>query len=170
MAMPIREAVARSQSEQVREEVHAIYAALMSEIAARRPRCDASGRCCHFDRYGHRLYVTTAELATFLTDLNQLRSAQSEQPSRVTSLPVVSEAAADEGSCPFLMSNSCSVHTIRPFGCRIYYCDPSAEDWMRDAYARFHTKLKDLHDRLGLSYCYVEWRQGLRELGESGKG
>ena len=40
-----------------------------ADVAARRPVCRASGRCCHFEEYGHRLYVTAAELAYFAARL-----------------------------------------------------------------------------------------------------
>ena len=53
----------------VRQAVERIYADLQAQIDLRRPRCDASGRCCRFEEFGHRLFVTTMELATFIYDL-----------------------------------------------------------------------------------------------------
>src|ERR1035441_8533911 len=51
--------------------VRDIYARLQVEIDHRKPACVASGKCCHFEAYGHRLYVTTLELATFMRDLSK---------------------------------------------------------------------------------------------------
>ena len=54
---------------EVRDAVVKVYEDLQREIDARRPRCDASGRCCRFEEFDHRLFVTTIELATFLYEL-----------------------------------------------------------------------------------------------------
>ena len=45
-----------------------IYTELDREVARRRPLCVVSGRCCRFEEYGHRLFVTTLELAAFIHD------------------------------------------------------------------------------------------------------
>jgi hypothetical protein len=55
----------------------------------------------------------------------------------------------------------CGVHTIRPFGCRIFFCDPTAAQWQEEKYEQFHGEIKELHERFGIKYFYVEWRQGL---------
>src|SRR5206468_3643612 len=42
----------------VRSALESLYASVQIEIDTRRPRCDISGRCCRFESFGHRLYVT----------------------------------------------------------------------------------------------------------------
>jgi Fe-S-cluster containining protein len=76
-------------------------------------------------------------------------------------------AAADwDGSgCPFQTGGRCGVHAVRPFGCRIYFCDPTSTAWQQEHYEQFHAELRALHERLGISYFYVEWREGLRAAG-----
>jgi Fe-S-cluster containining protein len=123
--------------------IAAIYADLQSAVDARKPVCSASGKCCHFDAYGHRLYVTTLELASFLTNLN------------------VAPTNADPGGCPFQKDGLCDAHTARPFGCRIYYCDPTAQVWQQRQYELFHARIKALHESTGTPYFYVEWRAAL---------
>jgi hypothetical protein len=59
----------------------------------------------------------------------------------------------------------CSVHTIRPFGCRIFFCDATATDWLAEQYERFHARIRRLHEELAVPYFYVEWREGLRAAG-----
>jgi Fe-S-cluster containining protein len=59
----------------------------------------------------------------------------------------------------------CSVHPIRPFGCRIFFCDPTAGDWQQQQYELFHAELKQLHDQFEIPYLYLEWRTALRSLG-----
>lgn len=134
---------------EVIEAIFAIYAAVQTEIDARRPRCEMSGRCCHFDTYGHRLYVTTLEFAAFVATTKVA-------------------AVANSGSCPFQHGKLCVAHETRPFGCRIFFCDPTADQWQNEQYERFHADLKKLHQSLGVPYHYVEWRAGLSELGMAG--
>ena len=141
-----------SRRVEVSRAVHDVYDALEREIAERRPRCDQSGRCCRFDEFGHRLYVTTVELATFLAE-----------SAKTVSLPAPDTTGG--AGCPFQQSGLCSVHTIRPFGCRVFFCDPSAESWQEDAYRRHHARLRQIHARFGVPYRYLEWRAALDALG-----
>jgi Fe-S-cluster containining protein len=133
--------------------VGAIYDAVQREIDARRPLCVMSGRCCRFEEYGHRLYVTTLELASFLA-----AAAPGGLLMRIDH--------RDRQGCPFQLNGLCSVHAFRPFGCRIFFCDPTATQWQQDLYERYHAELKRLHETLGVRYFYVEWREGLAALAE----
>ena len=128
--------------------VRAVYADLQTEIDRRKPVCVASGKCCHFSSYGHRLYVTTLELAVFVADLNG----------------AIVPPATDPGGCRFQTGRLCGVHAVRPFGCRIFFCDPTATQWQQDHYESFHARLKQLHERFEIPYHYVEWRAGLAAL------
>ncbi len=130
--------------------VTSLYQEVTREIDQRRPRCDLSGRCCHFEAYGHRLYVTTLELAAFAGQLDQSDGRF---------------IGWDGSGCPFQVGKLCGVHPIRPFGCRIYFCDPSAQEWQNGAYERFHSRLKELHGTFDVPYFYVEWRVALTLLG-----
>jgi len=65
--------------------------------------------------------------------------------------------------CPFQVNGMCSVHPLRPLGCRVYFCDPDAQDWQEPVYERFLNELRQLHERSGLEYRYLEWRAGLSE-------
>src|SRR6476659_6978020 len=94
------------QRPEVLEAVRALYADVQCEVDARRPVCVVSGRCCRFEEYGHRLFVTTAELAVFIHDF--AASSRAAPPS-----------AWDGTGCPFQSGKMCSVHVIRPFGCRM---------------------------------------------------
>ena len=137
-------AVGRSD---VREEVLRIYRELQEQIDLRKPKCSTSGRCCRFEEYGHRLYVTTLELATFFA--------------------LVGDPERSDAACPFQMDGLCSVHAARPFGCRVFFCDSTSDQWQHEQYERFHGELKRLHVELGVEYHYVEWRAGLAEIGVS---
>jgi Fe-S-cluster containining protein len=133
---------------EVATAVDAVYRSVQGEIDERRPRCDISGRCCRFEEYGHRLYVTTLELASFVRQ-------HAGGP----------DAPWDGTGCPFQRAKLCTVHTIRPFGCRMFFCDATSTEWQNDAYERFHARLKQLHAELNVPYFYVEWRTALQTLG-----
>ena len=141
-----REAV---KSEVVDATMRSLYAAIEAATLERRPRCDQSGRCCHFDRFGHRLYSTGLEVASFLRKLNRPVSAHELARSE------------REGVCPFLVDGLCSVHDMRPMGCRIYFCDPTASDWQNDLYERSHHRIAALHEEQDIPYRYGEWGQML---------
>lgn len=96
------------------------------------------------------------EAATFLHDLPSDPAACG-----FTNAPV---SAPSTRGCPFQLANLCSVHTIRPFGCRVFFCDQTATDWQQRQYEYFHAELKRLHERLEVPYFYLEWRQVLRAL------
>ena len=128
--------------------IDCIYTQLQDAIDLRKPVCDASGRCCHFEEYGHRLFVTTAEMAAFLS---------------AEALHVHAGLRIAQG-CPFQVQGLCSVHTVRPFGCRIFFCDPTADQWQAEQYERLHGQIKRVHDTLAIPYFYVEWREALRAI------
>src|SRR4051794_36296998 len=66
----LRAAVYRAANrDEVRAAVGQVYQDLAERIAERKPRCERSGRCCRFEEFGHRLFVTTIELAVFVREL-----------------------------------------------------------------------------------------------------
>jgi Fe-S-cluster containining protein len=148
-ALAVRCAAVRPE---VRRAIYDLYQSLQSRIDIRRPICKTSGRCCHFDEFGHRLYITTAELATFFHDLPP-RPIPSPR-----SLPILKK-------CPYQLDGLCSVHAIRPFGCRIFFCDETSADWQHQQYEIFHRQLQEIHDQFEIPYFYMEWRSALAALG-----
>jgi Fe-S-cluster containining protein len=136
-----------------------VYADIQAAVDARRPVCTASGRCCKFEVHGHRLYVSTLELAAFMKAL----PVDGELPGG-KGVSALSTASWDGTGCPYQVDGLCSVHPIRPFGCRMYFCDPTSTQWQNEAYEGFHARLKRLHDELKVPYFYVEWRAALAAL------
>ena len=133
------------------EAVGGLYDDVQREIDRRRPLCAVSGRCCRFEEFGHRLYVTTAELAAFVHGIKS-RDRGRAPPD------------CDGTGCPFQSNKLCGVHAIRPFGCRMFFCDATSTQWQNEAYEQFHARLKRLHEDLGVPYFYVEWRRALAAL------
>jgi Fe-S-cluster containining protein len=141
-------ALARGRAD-ARAAIEALYAHIQDVIDLRRPICNTSGRCCRFEEFGHRLFVTTIELAVFADEVG----ARGE------------DRGASVAGCQYQIDGLCSVHAIRPFGCRIFFCDATAAVWQAEQYERFHARIRKLHDDLNIPYFYVEWREGLRAAG-----
>ena len=160
MAQNLRDAVAAAAARpEVRQAVSAIYQEVDRRVAQRRPLCIISGRCCRFDEYGHRLFATTAELALFSHELSLLSRKFEPEPASDLS----------GGACPFQARKLCGVHAIRPFGCRLFFCDTTSTLWQNETYEQVHGQLRRLHDTLRVPYFYTEWRAALRELGLCGE-
>jgi len=130
-----------------------LYKRLDADIASRSPTCWVSGRCCNFDAFGHKLYVTGLEIAWMLAKVPREEPPHADWPARLTV----------DGTCPFQVSRLCTVHTIRPLGCRIFFCQQGTEGWQQELYESYLTDLRRLHDEHALEYRYMEWRGGLRD-------
>lgn len=130
-------------------ELEAVYQMIADQVEARGPACWASGRCCNFEKAGHRLYVTGLEAAYTIARL------ESPLP------PADLVAARRRGDCPFLSKNLCGVHAIKPLGCRVYFCDRTAQDWQKDLSERALDLVRRLHERHAIPYRYGEWRSML---------
>ena len=157
--------------------VRDLYDRLDKQVAARGPVCWVSGRCCQFDTFGHRLYVTGLEVAWVLKrvadqgstvashDLSVSPIHNHKVQRRKDTLALVDSNLRlnASGACPFQVNRLCSVHTIRPMGCRIFFCQHGTEQWQHELYERHLGQLRALHDEHSLPYCYMEWRTALRE-------
>ncbi|MFG0258137.1 MAG: YkgJ family cysteine cluster protein [Phycisphaerales bacterium JB043] len=131
--------------ERVTREIDLIHESVRATIESNKPLCQSSGRCCHFNTYGHRLYTTALEAAYTLRSLGN------------NPLPVLTNARRHD-ACPFLRDNLCTIHEHRPAGCRIFFCDPSATEWTQHLYEHIHVAVKELHTRFSIPYLYIEWR------------
>ncbi len=135
-------------------KLEAIYAEAAEEITRRAPSCWASGRCCNFEQFRHRLYTTGLEAAYTVTRWNDMNPTLTIEGV---------DAAQSRGGCPFQDKNLCAAHTIKPLGCRLFFCDRTATDWQTETLERLHAKVKALHTDT-IPYEYAEWRHMLRRF------
>jgi len=133
----------------IRAVLEAVYDYAAEVIAQRGPVCNASGKCCRFEEYGHRLYVTGLEAAYTVSQL------ASEHPDLNTT---TLQSAIDAGGCPFQLGNLCAVHPLRPLGCRVYFCDPIAQGWQETLSEKLLEQVRQLHTAHDIPYRYGEWR------------
>jgi Fe-S-cluster containining protein len=139
--------------------IEGMLAGLAADVAARGPTCWSSGKCCNFNAYGHRLYVTGLEAAWTLAGI-----AGDEKLRGLLEVPV--DLA---GACLFQVEGLCGVHKVRPMGCRVYFCQKGTQEWQNDLYEKYQGEVRRIHDEYGLPYLYAEWRalvkEGIQEVG-----
>lgn len=178
MSSRVSEWLAAAADPGVAGALEGLYAETAREIAERGPVCWASGRCCNFEKAGHRLYATGLETAFTITRLGAVggddaaASGLPQFPAGPTKRPLTAgtlAAALEAGGCPFQAENLCSVHAIRPLGCRVYFCDRSAQGWQNELYERGMARLRGVHDEHGIEYLYAEWRGLLGMFLEQGR-
>ena len=147
-----------AMSPSVVRDLEAVFQRAASAISERGPACWASGRCCNFEKAGHRLYVTGLEAAYTVV---RLAAAELSAGSLA--------AARAAGGCPFQVQNLCGVHTIKPLACRVYFCDRSAQAWQQGLLEELQGELRRLHERHSVVYRYAEWRELLAMFVEAGE-
>lgn len=128
--------LARARPAMLRE-LAGLYHQADAELAGAGQPCRRCGRCCNFAHYGHRLYVTTAELALLM------RSAP-PNPS-----------AAGDGRCPFQHHDECIARAHRTLGCRVFSCRGD-RGTANDLYERCHARIRALHQSHRIPYIYAE--------------
>jgi Fe-S-cluster containining protein len=167
MAMVQQAMTGMHEAAKVSAGVAVILAEADQDIASRRPVCLSSGRCCQFETYGHRLYVTAAELLhCSLVQAPQsppARKSGKSDTGATISLPQFFAQDNPEG-CPFQVDKLCTAREGRPLGCRVYFCDQNAQSWQSEVYEKYHAQLRALHEKFDIPYRYLEWRAGLREI------
>lgn len=144
-----------------------IYHQLDEDIAGRKPTCVASGRCCKFETWGHRLYVSTLELAYFerVTQSEQSAAHDTDAGTAITfPLPLYTHDKGFSPGCPWQIDGLCTARAARPLGCRIYFCDATAATWMHERYEHYHQSIMALHEQFQIPYRYMEWRYALALL------
>ena len=163
----------------VDRDLRAIYRRLDADVQKRGPTCWVSGRCCNFDQYGHLLYVTALEIAWVIRRVGDGQRSGSKRPTSIecgqpdspanpsVGLPVVGQTDEVRGPCRYQVNGLCSIHAIRPMGCRVYFCQSGTQQWQQQLYEQYLTRLRKLHERHSVPYLYMEWRAGLDEARRS---
>jgi hypothetical protein len=134
------------------EQVRQIYSWLDSNIKPLNNQCIACGKCCRFDSFGHKLFVTTPELLFFYRNIKNLKRVLSKIEE-----PMLTQ------SCPYLNDDKCSVRNYRFAGCRIFFCksaggcltaaDKDLQNKLSEAVVE---KFKALCDKFDFPYRYVD--------------
>jgi Fe-S-cluster containining protein len=118
-------------------DIAKIYKQLDAELASINPGCDTCGTCCHFDTFDHVLYASTIETDYILENVD------------------VPPFDPDQGTCPFLINNKCTIREYRTLGCRVFFCNPDYKEKYQDIYNKYYTMIKDLAMRNQTEWHYA---------------
>jgi len=72
--------------------------------------CEGCGKCCDFDEFDHRLFVTPPEL---------IYLAANSGAENIKPMPI--------NRCPYHIAGQCSVYEYRFAGCRIFCCNADVD-------------------------------------------
>jgi Fe-S-cluster containining protein len=129
------------------EAVDEIYQKLRIQLESSGQSCKACGKCCDFESFGHKLYITTPELYYFKINL-----VKNKRPI----LPMTT------GVCPYRKDGKCSVYPWRFAGCRIFNCTGDAELQGQLSEKMIH-QMKQVCLQEGLSYQYLDLKTALSQ-------
>jgi hypothetical protein len=126
----------------IANSVTRIYSWLDAEIVDEQT-CEACGKCCDFESFGHKLFVTTPEIVCFTTKIT---------PENLK--PMTGDI------CPYNSHGKCDVYEDRFAACRIFNCkaDTEAQNAITEDALK---ELKNLCDTFDIPYRYVELKTAL---------
>lgn len=130
-------------------KVAAIYDWLEDQLQQHRERagaCESCGRCCDFEGFDHRLFVTPPELMYLAAHLGG---------ENIKAMPT--------GRCPYNLAGKCSIYEHRFAGCRIFCCKGDA-DFQSELSEAALTQLKSLCTELEIAYEYRDLATALNAL------
>ncbi len=125
------------------DEVAQIYDWLDETSKSLNNQCSACGKCCNFESFGHKLFVTTPELLYFHKNVRNLKPKPAQ-------------------SCPYLENGKCTVRNFRFAGCRIFFCK-SDKDMQNKLSEQALKKFKSLCDKFDFPYRYMDLTTALNE-------
>ena len=129
----------------------ALYAAVDAEVAALRPTCVVSGRCCRFEEAGHELFATALE-----ADYAAASHPEAPPP----------EA---EGRCPYHVRGLCTAREGRPLACRTYFCDPRTSEALATVHERRLAEVRAIASDTGYPAAYGRFPALLEARGIGGE-
>src|SRR5438128_10147664 len=130
---------------ELRRRVLEIYREADDAVAAARPVCVASGRCCRIKEYGHVLYLSALEAELLLAEA-----------------PEYDRPVSPDG-CPFQRDKLCTAREPRPLACRVYFCDPAYQETGNRLTETYLRRLKELAGEHGIDWNYAPLHHFLNE-------
>ncbi|MFA5238865.1 MAG: hypothetical protein WC476_04045 [Phycisphaerae bacterium] len=108
--------------------------------------CCACGKCCDFESFGHKLFVTSPEVMYLAEKLG----AEKIKPMKT-------------GICPYRLDDKCTIYEIRFSGCRIFSCKGDA-DFQSGLSEEVSKKFKEICEQFLIPYRYSDLATVLNEL------
>jgi len=127
-------------------EIYRWLDSLICESAGPAGLCTACGKCCDFDSFDHRLFVTTPELMYLAANLG----AENIRP-----MPT--------GRCPYNKADKCAIYDYRFAGCRIFCCKGNGDFQSRLSESTLK-KLKSICTEFQIPYRYSDLASALNSF------
>ncbi|MDD5328338.1 MAG: hypothetical protein PHY02_11100 [Phycisphaerae bacterium] len=137
------------QNSQLINKVAEVYDWLNSQIKDHENsagRCCACGKCCDFESFGHKLFVTSPEMI-YLTEKLGAENIKSMK----------------KGICPYSLDDKCTIYEFRFAGCRIFSCKGDA-DFQSRLSEEVSKKFKAICEQFLIPYRYSDLATALNEL------
>jgi Fe-S-cluster containining protein len=126
------------------QDIGGIYRRLDEQIAGWGSSCRACGKCCDFEAFGHRLYVTAPEAMYFAHHVGR---------------PLMPMSG---GVCPYRVDGRCSVYAWRFAGCRIFQCE-GGEAQQGALSEAVLAEFKRLCEQYSVPYRYMDLKAALTQ-------
>jgi Fe-S-cluster containining protein len=110
--------------------------------------CKSCGKCCDFDGFDHRLFVTPPELMYLAANLSE-EDMKPMWGSR----------------CPYNIDGKCTIYEHRFSGCRIFCCSADA-DFQSGLSESALERLKLICTEFQIPYRYTDLRAALNSLAD----
>jgi hypothetical protein len=127
----------------IADAVAEVYNWIDAQTSPQQLKCDACGKCCDFEGYDHRLFVTGAELIYFAVKL---------QPDKIKPMPA--------SKCPYNINGKCTVYPYRFGSCRIFFCKAD-KDFQSKLAEEVLEKFKSICEEFNIPYCYADLASAL---------
>jgi hypothetical protein len=159
-----------TRRKEIVRRVSDIYKWLDEELSAQSVAagaCGICGKCCDFDAFGHRLFVTTPEMIYFVEKVGsgniKQMACHGVGDIKANSDIDVPGRSRTGGRCPYQVNNKCTIHPYRFAGCRIFCCkgDAGFQSELSEAVVK---KFKALCDEFQIPYRYVELPAALKDF------
>ena len=127
-----------------------IYDWLDSQVESHKDlagRCEACGRCCDFESFDHKLFVTGPELMYLSVNLQ----GENVKPMKTS-------------RCPYNVDGTCTIYVHRFAGCRIFCCKGDT-DFQNILSESALEKFKSLCNEFQIGYRYSELATALNSFG-----
>ena len=141
------------------KEIEKLYDDIEGHLAGLNLNCENCGKCCDFDRFDHRLYVTTLEILYFWNNLNKQK----------ISFPQDLISDQKFSRCPYQQGQGCLARAFRPSGCRIFFCRDVPSKFQHELMEKCMQRLYVLHDKYEVLYYCADILDWLKNIGPEGK-
>lgn len=121
----------------IREALNSLYKELQEELVPLPAKCYGCGKCCNFKENGMQLFVQKLERDLIMEETG------------------VEPFLQKLGNCNFQENGLCTIHSIRPLGCRTYFSEAPNSVAHQDLYEKVHKKIKSIGTQNQIEYEFV---------------